>query len=202
MTNSVKLYLSEIPADFTPDITRLNAVQTARAQGFSGKRLREYLASRALLSHALEAHWEVDESNPKWPRVHCVSTNTRREISLSHSNNWVAVAIAPIDSAARVGVDIEKIRGNWSTEKVDFFCNERQSQCGLALPVERQAEFFSQLWTKKESYFKATQKPFVKKDFAQDPGCYSHRLNDAFFVSVYSEPALAVDIQAVTLATG
>ena len=77
--------------------------------------------------------------------------------SVSHSNNYVAVAIA---RSREVGVDIEFLKydlitltGNLNIAKRFFASIEYEDLVGI--PIDKQNSHFCMLWTLKESYIKA-----------------------------------------------
>lgn len=77
--------------------------------------------------------------------------------SISHSNNYVAVAIA---RSREVGIDIELIKydlitlqGNLNIAKRFFAPLEYKDLVGI--PIDKQNSHFCMLWTLKESYIKA-----------------------------------------------
>lgn len=199
MSGSIQVYVSEIRSALLAHSTTLPGNQSTRAPGVSRKRWNEYVASRLVITKLLAPGWHLNEENRKQLFVYDSQSMATRRISLSHSHSLVAVAIGPVSQDLLLGVDVEKIRSDWTPEKAGFFCNIRQREKGLSLPKAEQAEFFTQLWTQKEAYFKATQNPFVQKDFDQDFGIYSRKLAEPFFVSVYSQPALATKLSYIDL---
>lgn len=92
-----------------------------------------------------------------------IKDNTDWHINVSHSGNWILLAIA----TASVGVDIEKINPDIRFEDMlpsSFSQNEQQY-----IETSSNARFsFYELWTRKEALVKATAKG-LDDDFAQVP---------------------------------
>ncbi|MBN2432182.1 MAG: 4'-phosphopantetheinyl transferase superfamily protein [Acidobacteria bacterium] len=74
---------------------------------------------------------------------------TGLHFNVSHSGEWVAVAISPLP----VGVDVEAVRGVDLAVARRFFAPEEMAWLLSRTPVE-QAQAFYQLWTAKESVLK------------------------------------------------
>lgn len=193
---ALELSLVKIPAGFVPPMELLDPAQQSRARLFSGKRLTEFSASRLLLAHSLGADWCIQERDNTAPLAINKIDKSQRLMSLSHSNGWVVVAISPLNSTCKFGVDIEKIRTNWSQRKARFFCNSQQIAAGIALKSEaEQDHFFTALWTQKEAYFKATHNAFVEIDFKDDKRMNTSLLENNMVLSVYCEPITKIKIQ-------
>lgn len=74
------------------------------------------------------------------------------EFSLSHSGNWVALAVAE----APVGVDVEAGRPTVEQGLIDFVLSEAERADLAALPATEHAAAFVTYWTRKEAVLKAT----------------------------------------------
>ncbi len=74
--------------------------------------------------------------------------------NVSHSGDWVAMAIAVSE---RLGVDIERIRAQFPSQRlIERICSPREQAVLQSLsPAERRAAFFRG-WTRKEAIMKAT----------------------------------------------
>ena len=77
----------------------------------------------------------------------------KREFNLSHSGNYVLIAVA---QEHKVGIDVEKIRSNMEIENMAsrFFSPIEASEL-MALPPEQRDLAFFNCWTRKEAYIKA-----------------------------------------------
>ena len=77
----------------------------------------------------------------------------KREFNLSHSGNYVLIAVA---QERKVGIDVEKIRSNMEIENMAsrFFSPIEASEL-MALPPEQRDLAFFNCWTRKEAYIKA-----------------------------------------------
>ncbi|HET6285633.1 MAG TPA: 4'-phosphopantetheinyl transferase superfamily protein [Amycolatopsis sp.] len=125
----------------------------AEARALPAWRAKEYSAARALLAHALAA-WDMDgtrvektaHGKPLLPGRHDVG------ISLSHSADTVAVAVAP---GREVGVDVQEA---WlpSPGMMRRCCEPGlASDLAVASPAER-ARRFARIWAAQEACVKAT----------------------------------------------
>lgn len=74
--------------------------------------------------------------------------------NISHSGDYVLVAF----SDKPVGIDIEKNKGNRLKVAQRFFTQEEQNDLFSLPTIEKQIDYFYQLWTLKESYMKAIGK--------------------------------------------
>lgn len=78
----------------------------------------------------------------------------KAHFNISHSGNYVVVAF----SDCAVGIDIEKNKGNRLKVAKRFFTKEEIDDLYAFSEVEKQIDYFYQLWTLKESYVKAIGK--------------------------------------------
>lgn len=79
-------------------------------------------------------------------------------INISHSGDWVAVALAH----AAVGVDVEKIKKVPEGVARRFFSDAENQWLKSAVDDEEKAHIFFTLWTLKESFLKAIGKGLTK----------------------------------------
>jgi phosphopantetheinyl transferase len=154
------------------------------------KRKRQFCASRLLLnrlrSQYLPGHNMCSEETSTFPSRLIGTDNNVHSFNISHSNNWVAVAIADKNIGTDIGIDIQTLKQNWTPEKAAFFCSEAQIKQGYGL--SQPENYFTQLWCQKEAYFKATQKKFVEIDFMNDASLSSQVFDDKgmpVFLSLY-----------------
>ena len=73
--------------------------------------------------------------------------------NLSHSGTKALCII----SEHEVGCDVERLR-EYNSSLASYICSQKQFEAIEALPEAERAEAFTQLWTMKESYMKATGK--------------------------------------------
>lgn len=178
-----------IPSDFPLNSTLLTQSQqqrfTTEIANASNKRQRQFYASRRLLNHLSQHYYPSDQLNADEPLTYPYRLSGPKAelhgVNISHSDNWVAVAIS--GQNIDVGVDIQTLKSNWSAEKARFFCTDEQIQTGLSHPDPDQ--FFTQLWSQKEAHFKATQTRLftAKTEFHND--VYSKVIDTNLFISMY-----------------
>ena len=194
MNNKIQLYfakvLESISADSTPRPKGLSATA-------SNKRFREFVSSRKLIEFALEVGWQLIEHDDKPPTIHNADNTLEGSLSISHSNQWVAIAIAP--SNIKLGVDIELINERWTEDKAKIFCSSQEIEMGLALSKHESNKFFTKIWTQKEAFFKATQQPFVERNFNTDTRMTSSEHIDGYLYSVYSDPPTEIESKIIDL---
>ena len=120
-----------------------------------------FLAARVFLRSVLSvystiapADWQF-ETNP-WgrPRIATPTAPAGLTFNLSHKPGCVACLTG---HARALGVDVEDTAANRPhvLELVDRFFSPSEARAVKALPAERQADRFYELWTLKESYIKA-----------------------------------------------
>lgn len=123
----------------------------------SGSKRREFLLSRALMRHALTFYFNEEQSS--WTFIYSAHsapniTNLPESycVSLTHRKGYILFIISPYP----VGVDIELIKPkNNLVELAEMFMtpNEHAKLIGLRQP--QQLDYYYQVWTAKESYYKA-----------------------------------------------
>ena len=109
-----------------------------------------------LLEYALQKEFPTVErfsfqksDNGKWGCKECF-------FSLSHSKDALAVAISP----RPVGVDIQKLCRPKTNGVLQKITSDEEQKTYFALETEEeQAEFFTRIWTEKESLFKRLDLP-------------------------------------------
>jgi len=199
-TTMVNIYLAKMPSGLIANTEHLHRNQCIKARSFTGKRLTEFIIARLLIQHALGSNWEILEREGQGPIALCATHHTTLKLSVSHSNGWIGVAIASPAVGLEIGLDIERVHSNWSAEKAAFFCNREQVNAGLALAKTSDRDhFFTSLWTHKEAYFKATQKPFVEKDFCNDARMHTHIIDDNMILSVFTDAISSIAINHVII---
>ena len=158
MANFAKLWLlntSEInPLPIHPPPAWLSHSELSRlGQIKTNSRKHIYLASRQLIRQALSQHfdqpiqyWQLAERANLPPEI--INLPSEMKISLSHSNDWVMLALADVS----VGVDIEKKQQrDWlNTAKLFMSAEEFYDFQQHSNPNK-----FYTSWTMKEAYFKA-----------------------------------------------
>lgn len=196
-----------IPNNLSFDLERLSTNQRQyfdlKIANASDKRKRQFYASRVLLNtlsayHLSSFNLSADEplSFPYRLLNNKKSSKENHYFNISHSDNWVCVAIAESSIKADIGVDIQILKTNWSIQKARFFCSEAQLEQGFK---SQQAEhYFTQLWSCKEAYFKASQKAFTNKEFDNDGYLSKQALNEfdrPVFISLYCADSYRVNFQ-------
>jgi phosphopantetheinyl transferase len=144
-------------------ISRLPTPQRERASQLHGRRQREFVIGRSLLSLAIQHNsasnnWLIKERLNSSPIVEHPSEQFIGNIS--HSKGWVALAFCktPAYPHMSIGLDIERIKPREQFAAAEFFCNARQlRQLKAATSNQDKTRYFSLLWTQKEAYFKAHQ---------------------------------------------
>ena len=117
------------------------------------RRRRQFVAGRALLAAAL-----ADLFGPaarQW-RLEAQTGPLRLEgdqapqISLTHSHEIVACAVAPVP----VGLDVEYCRDRDFAALVEYVCSETERRAYGTLPAGERKAWFYRLWTTKEATYK------------------------------------------------
>jgi len=117
-------------------------------------------AQRSLLGEALARHLLTKATGAELP-AQPFSTGEKGKpgpegykgihFNISHSGEWVSVAISPV----RVGVDVEKMRKVPEGVAHRFFSDAENKMLQNAVNEAEKAEIFFTLWTLKESFLKA-----------------------------------------------
>lgn len=125
------------------------------------KRRLQFLAGRRLARQMLEQHyghasWQLTAEYGLPVRI---IGHAHLHLSISHSENWVACALADF----HIGIDIEVIKESRSAlEIAELACsdNEKNALAQLSDARERQ-QLFYQFWTLKEAWLKMHGTPFT-----------------------------------------
>ena len=100
------------------------------------------------------------------------------QFNLSHSDGLALVAVA---RGRRVGVDVERIRSDFSQEMLARCFSPQEQKELQALPAHLQSLGFLNCWTRKEAYLKARGEgltlPLDHFDVSLDPGAPARLLN-------------------------
>lgn len=196
MNKKIQVYFAKILVEA---VAEPKQYPTGLAITASKKRFREFYTSRKLINLALDDGWRLVEHGDKPPTIYNSNQTQSLSLSISHSNDWAAIAIAP--SSCRLGLDIELIRENWSRDKANMFCSAQEVDKGLALSDVDANVFFTKIWTQKEAFFKATQQPFAAKNLEHDNRITSAELTESYVYSIYSDPPLAIETTVIDLST-
>jgi len=148
--------LSDIP--LAPSLELLDRAELERAEGIACEDYRLHVVkARALLRRTLARFagaspesFEFDEGGGTQPRLRFNPWGLH--FSVSHSADWIAVAIA----STPVGIDIERVAPDCRWQDIAETCfhlSERRHLRGLSGPAAREA--FFEIWTRKEAYLKA-----------------------------------------------
>lgn len=208
MKPNIYIGYTQIPSNFTSNAECLNSNQrsyfASNIANASDKRKRQFFASRLLLNQLSEHYfpkYNLSTEEPlTFPFRLLGANNETHSYNISHSDNWVAVAIADQNINTDIGIDIQTLKLDWTPEKAVFFCSEAQVKHGFSL--EHPEHYFSQLWSHKEAYFKATQQQFVNKIFEQDCCLSAQSLNNKsmpVFLSLYCTSEYSPHFQLLNL---
>lgn len=148
-------------ADIRPDLRLLDAAELARYQRFrSPRRQLEFLLGRTLLKtlladllHAEPAAIGLALTPNGQPYLPTVGRAPRLRFSLAHASERYLVGV----SAHHIGVDVERIQPVELTQ-VQHFLSALERQQLAALPTPERSRQFYRLFTRKEAFFKATDK--------------------------------------------
>jgi 4'-phosphopantetheinyl transferase len=118
------------------------------------RRRRQFVAGRALLGMALAdlfgsaaRRWRLEARTGP---LH-LEGDQAPQISLTHSHDIVACAVAPVP----VGLDVEYCRDRDIAALVEYVCSETERRAYGMLPAEDRKAWFYRLWTTKEATYKA-----------------------------------------------
>ena len=160
-----KVSLDESPAeDSTAEVTAgvLSTDEVARAHRFHFERDRLHftrcrsalrnLLARYLVIPADKIHFEFMASGKTY--IAADQNPERLQFNVSHSGG---IALIAIGSERRLGVDIEKIRGDVDTGSLaERFLSVRERAGLQALPEHLRVAGFYACWARKEAFLKAT----------------------------------------------
>lgn len=142
--------------------TWLSADEVARAERFTFPRdHNDFIVGRGMLRALLGRYLGVSPSNisiqkgvREKPYVAIGSGESPLHFNVSHSHGLAMYAFA---LHGQVGIDVEKLRPEFATEKIatQFFSTSEQNDL-LRLSQESRVQGFFNCWTRKEAYVKAT----------------------------------------------
>lgn len=154
------------PASFTPEhVIRCGGILSAEERT-RAERLRHqtdrtaFIVAHALLRVTLSAYldgppsgWTFEFAPRGKPRLAGRHAHSL-EFSLTHTRGLVACAVArgPV-----VGVDVERVEaGSSRLTSLARYLSDDERTAAARLPAQRHGERFTELWTLKEAYLKAT----------------------------------------------
>lgn len=124
----------------------------------SESRQREFVSGRLLLRHLLAQHLDCAAHELKLElaasgKPFC-SHPKSPYFSISHSNNYVAVALC----SEEVGVDIERVKPerNFDLIAQNYYSDSENKQLKLIKDNKSKLDYFYQLWVLKEAIVKAS----------------------------------------------
>jgi 4'-phosphopantetheinyl transferase len=123
----------------------LSPDETAQIYGLSGFRVLEWLSSRYLLNLIIGENRKNVFLKDQYGKPYI--PDYEKFISLSHSNNMVAVAVSDFP----VGIDIERVNRKAFTVKEKFISDSDM----LQYEGDDEIHFYTKLWTVKEAVYKA-----------------------------------------------
>ncbi len=154
-TTEVDVFLADIRHQDCEEMAgRLDRNSVERLVRITHPRRRaQFILGRFLLRQALRrkygavaAEWRLDAASGK-PRL--VGADVP-EISLSHSRELVACAIARVE----IGLDVEFCRERDFEALTEQVCSPAELRCFLSFPVSERSARFYRMWTLKEATFK------------------------------------------------
>lgn len=148
--NSEELY-SYLSDEETQRANKLK-INLKRKQFVISRGLLRVLLSSTIQKQAQEISIHYEEKGK--PFVQEEIDNKSIEFNISHSNNYVLIAIT---LANKVGVDIEAINpGMKFIPLAKRFFSEKESSALLNISEETQCDTFYRIWARKESFIKVT----------------------------------------------
>jgi phosphopantetheinyl transferase (holo-ACP synthase) len=186
------------------ELDRLKPSQEKRALKLDGKRKVEFYLSRLLLNHAVDEllletedkAWSTKEREHLSPTIH--HRNHTINTSISHSRGVIGILTTLTSAPVKLGLDLEIIRSTLNQESASFFCSEDQlTQANTLHQPHKKQQYFTQLWTQKEAYFKAHETPMLNEntqsmEFSQDQHMHSLSINNNVELSVYCEDLISI----------
>lgn len=195
MSNKIYVFAARYPfeilSDYLPyerqkEIAACMSEQSANAKYYAFKLLETAL--KAVCGESLQSSNLVRTESGKWVCDVC-------ELSLSHSNDVVAVALSDMP----VGVDVELIDlERFDTRLQQRIFTDKEQSFAASMSDTQRAEYANRLWTVKEAEFKRQGgKSFVAKRVETDCKQYQTAiLNDGknrYFLSVATALDSAID---------
>lgn len=144
----------------------LPAAQQQRASQMKTKRQGQYLAGRLLLmiyaKRVQAQQFDIKEQKNAGPLL--IIDHKPVQVSISHTQDLAIAAFSELP----IGVDIERVRDNWSKEKIAYFCCEAEHRLGFSIAqASARNEFFTRCWSRKEALTKCHQSSILKKKIQQ-----------------------------------
>lgn len=211
----VFLWLLRVPQNVDGErlFDNLANQQQVRASDLQGRRRVQFLVSRTLLQFALAQlpqtpktttpasfSWSIRERVDLPPLAIAVNTSLpspQVALSLSHSDNHIALAICPHNNGedTRLGVDIEVFKSSRKLEAANYFCHPEEVDAlqSITDPSERLKQMV-RIWTHKEAFFKSHHRSILNSDLKKvqfkpcepkEAGLKSAALENYGVVSVY-----------------
>lgn len=120
----------------------------------------DYMVSRGTLRYLLGLYLSTPGEDVRFdysaygrPSLREESSGRTLQFNISHSGEIVLLAFAV---RRRIGVDVEKIRRDFSTSEIaERFFSTAECDSLRLLPVEQRHEAFFRCWTRKEAFIKA-----------------------------------------------
>ncbi len=145
-----------------PDQLRFHTIKNKTRQ-------RQFAMGRWLIKHGLSQQFSVAKSDnyelTNYSQWRQLTSDKRYSVSISHSSDYVAVAIA--DFPCELGIDIEQHKSRNFSELLKVFSTTEEQH--LIANLADIKSMFYRLWTAKEAFLKVTQKPIdavVKQDLS------------------------------------
>ncbi len=159
----VDVYLARIPEEIQIE-TVIPSERNDYIQGVTNEKVKaeryyvwkllEYGLERSLGLRMEKLHFQKTE-NGKW-------TNDRCEISLSHCDGAVAVAV----SRAAIGIDIETMRQMNPERIAEKILTKQEKKLFAQVDGKDSDQFLLEKWTEKEALFKKTgEKTFLPQEY-------------------------------------
>ena len=153
----------DVPASRAKWLQRtLAPSESARAERFRFEEGRHrYIVARGWLRAVLASYLGVEPNELRFgyglcgkPRLAEYTGEAWLRFNLSHSEGYALCAVA---QGREVGIDLERIRGDRGYEAMaKLVFSPREISNLEAIPVDKQAEAFHEVWTRKEAFIKAT----------------------------------------------
>ena len=150
------------PLTVPPEASVLSADEVARANRFHfAKDRTHFIRCRSALRGLLAGYLAIPAPEIRFeyltsgkPQLIAEQNQRALQFNVSHSANMALIAVG---SEHRLGVDIEKIRGDVdTTELAERFFSLRERAGLQALPGHLRVSCFFACWTRKEAFLKAT----------------------------------------------
>ncbi len=155
-TGKLAIWYAEEEIDFFRQKLTLYPTETMETDSLHGRKLKEWYSSRFLLSNLLNTTKREMCLKDAFGKPYLVDGD--KKISISHSGDFAAVAIAEVE----VGIDIQIIVSKISRIAPKFVEEEAWS----FIPREDNILYLHAIWGAKESMYKAYGKR--KLDFRKD----------------------------------